>query len=154
MADVVLRAMVPGDALQVLAVQRAAFAREAELYAGAHLPPLLETAAELAVDLETSAGFVAVIGSSVVGSVRVRVQDGRAHVARLAVAPGLQGRGIGAALLALAERAAPAATEAVLFTGSLSEGNLRLYARAGYVETGREQAADGITLVHLRKPLR
>ena len=41
----------------------------------------------------------------------------------------------------------------MLFTGHLSEGNLRLYRRLGYAETHRERVADHLTLVHMRKPL-
>lgn len=152
MENVVLRAMRPADAGAVLAVQVAAFAFEARLYPGATLPPLLETPAELVADLARGLGYVAVLEGRVVGSVRVRLDGARLSIARLAVAPEVQGRGIGAALLALAEQAAPAA-EAVLFTGDLSAGNLRLYARAGYVETAREPTGDGVMLVHLRKPL-
>jgi len=41
----------------------------------------------------------------------------------------------------------------VLFTGHLSEGNLRLYRRLGYAEFRRERVSDHLVLVHLRKPL-
>lgn len=147
-----LRRMTPGDAGEACTVQRAAFVAEARLYGDPALPPLLETPAQIASSLVTSTGFVAVLGGRIVGAVRVRADGDRLHVARLVVAPDLQGRGIGAALLALAETAAPAA-EAVLFTGHLSTGNLRLYERAGYVEDHRTRVDDGLTLVHLRKPL-
>ena len=40
-----------------------------------------------------------------------------------------------------------------LFTGELSEGPLRLYARLGYVETGRAPEAH-YHLVHLEKRFR
>nr|BFF11983.1 hypothetical protein GCM10025699_32860 [Microbacterium flavescens] len=43
--------------------------------------------------------------------------------------------------------------EAELFTGSLSEANLRLYERCGYRETGRVEQDDGIEQVFLRKTL-
>ncbi|MEU0486815.1 hypothetical protein ABZ260_47595, partial [Streptosporangium sp. NPDC006013] len=40
-----------------------------------------------------------------------------------------------------------------LFTGHLSEGNLRLYRRHGYRETRRERMSDHLTLVHMRREL-
>ncbi len=43
---------------------------------------------------------------------------------------------------------------ASLFTGHRSAGNLRLYARAGYVEQRREPVDEGLTLVHVAKSLR
>ena len=147
-----LRAMVAADAEEVLRVQRAAFGIEAELYADPSLPPLLETAAQLAADLRSSIGFVAVLGDRLVGSVRVRVDGRRLHIGRLSVEPQAQRRGIGAALLARAEQAAPA-DEAWLFTGHLSVDNLRLYHRAGYREERREPVDERVTLVYLSKSL-
>jgi predicted N-acetyltransferase YhbS len=152
-ADAVqVRPMVAADAAAVLAVQRAAFAIEARLYGDQQLPPLVESVEQVRADLERSLGLVAVIADRLVGSVRVRVDGQSLHLARLAVAPDQQGRGLGALLLARAEQVAPA-TEAVLFTGHLSESNLRLYAKAGYVEQRRVRVDDLVTLVHLRKPL-
>ncbi len=95
---------------------------------------------------------MALDGDVVVGSVRVRVDGDSLHIARLSVAPDQQGRGLGARLLAQAEAVADA-TEALLFTGHLSTSNLRLYARAGYVEQRRVAVDDRVTLVYLRKSL-
>jgi ribosomal protein S18 acetylase RimI-like enzyme len=152
MDELVLRRMVPADVGAAHTVQLAAFVVEAQLYGDPGLPPLVETAAEVAADLDRAVGFVAVHGERIVGSVRVHARGRTLHIARLAVAPDLQGRGIGARLLALAETAAPA-DEAVLFTGHLSVGNLRLYERAGYVEQRRQRVDDRVVLVHLRKQL-
>ena len=41
-----------------------------------------------------------------------------------------------------------------MFTGSLSEANLRLYRDCGYVETERVDQGDGTAQVFLRKRLR
>jgi GNAT superfamily N-acetyltransferase len=84
--------------------------------------------------------------------VRIRVEGTSLHIARLSVAPDQQGRGLGTLLLARAESVADA-EEALLFTGHLSASNLRLYARAGYVEQRRVRVDDRVTLVHLRKQL-
>ena len=56
-------------------------------------------------------------------------------------------------LLLAAVEAKSDAAEAELVTGSLSEGNLRLYRREGCVETQRV-TLPGVQLVHLREPLR
>lgn len=152
MDELQLRPMVAADAGEVLTVQRAAFLLEAQLYGDPFLPPLVETVEQIAHLDADRRGFVAVVEGRIVGSVRVRVDGRRLHLGRLAVAPDQQGRGIGAALLAVAETAAPA-DEVRLFTGHLSAGNLRLYERAGYVEDGREQFNEQVCLVHLRKRL-
>jgi predicted N-acetyltransferase YhbS len=148
MYGVELRQGRPDDVPAALAVQKAAFTVEASLYQDPDLPPLRESEADIVADLASSRWFVALLDGRLVGSVRVRP----VHIARLSVAPDAQRRGIGAALLTLAETAAPA-EEALLFTGHLSAGNLRLYARAGYVEERRERVDDAVVLVHLRKDL-
>jgi ribosomal protein S18 acetylase RimI-like enzyme len=149
---VVVRPMVAADVDAVLAVQRAAFAIEAELYDDTSLPPLRESREQLLADLDRCLGLVALDGARLVGSVRVRVDGASLHIARLSVAPEQQGRGLGALLLAQAEAVADA-TEALLFTGHLSASNLRLYERAGYVEQRRVPIDERVTLVYLRKQL-
>ena len=149
---VVVRPMVAGDVDAVLAVQRAAFTIEAQLYDDPSLPQLLESRDQLIADLDRSHGLVALDGDRVVGSVRVRMEGTSLHIARLSVAPDQQGRGLGTLLLARAESVA-AAEEALLFTGHLSASNLRLYARAGYVEQRRVRVDERVTLVYLRKQL-
>ncbi|HEY3546676.1 MAG TPA: GNAT family N-acetyltransferase [Propionicimonas sp.] len=144
--------MVAGDVDAVLSVQRAAFTVEAQLYDDPSLPPLQESREQLIADLDRTRGLVALDGDRVVGSVRVRVEGTSLHIARLSVAPDQQGRGLGTLLLARAESVADA-EEALLFTGHLSASNLRLYARAGYVEQRRVRVDERVTLVYLRKQL-
>jgi len=150
--SVVVRPMVAGDVDAVLSVQRAAFTVEAQLYGDPSLPPLRESREQLIADLDRSLGLVALDSDRVVGSVRVRVEGTSLHIARLSVAPEQQGRGLGTLLLARAESVA-AAEEALLFTGHLSVSNLRLYARAGYVEQRRVRVDERVTLVYLSKQL-
>jgi GNAT superfamily N-acetyltransferase len=147
-----VRPMVPADAGEVLTVQRAAFVVEAQLYGDPFLPPLVESVEELLADLGRGFGLVALDGDRLVGSVRGRLEGRTVHIGRLAVAPDQQGRGLGALLLAQAEQVAPA-EEALLFTGHRSHSNLRLYARAGYVEQRRAAVDDRVTLVYLSKQL-
>ena len=63
-------------------------------------------------------------------------------IGRIAIAPDMQGDGIGERLLNTAEEHSRR-DDAELFTGSLSEANIRLYERCGYVETERVDQGDG-----------
>ncbi|WP_225232296.1 GNAT family N-acetyltransferase [Klenkia terrae] len=137
---------------ELLTLQRAAYVTEAQLYGDARLPALTETLPELLAELAGSACLAAWHGPRLVGAVRSREVDGVLHIGRLVVAPDLQGHGIGSRLLAAAEGTSGCAT-ATLFTGHLSEANLRLYRRRGYVETHREQLSPAVELVHLTKDL-
>ena len=152
---VVIGPVRPEDGGELLTLQRAAFVTEAQLYGDPMLPALVETLPELLAAVQRGPALTARNGGRLVGSVRARVTDGVLHVGRLVVAPDQQGRGIGRALLAAVEQAAgPDVGTAALFTGHRSTANLRLYTRAGYVEQRREPVDDGLTLVHLAKPLR
>lgn len=150
-----MRPIHPDDAGQVLTLQRAAFVQEALIYGTADMPPLTQTLDELAAELVDNLGCVALVGPRLVGAVRARRDGGLLLVGRLAIAPDQQGEGIGTTLLRAVERrgAEEGATQAELFTGSLSEANLRLYRREGYVESQRVAGDDGIEQVFLRKQL-
>ncbi|MFD1539956.1 GNAT family N-acetyltransferase [Nonomuraea guangzhouensis] len=139
------------DAGEILTVQRAAYATEAQLYGDPFLPPLLESVEQIRKGIETGIAFKATDGTRIVGAVRGQLAGTTCLVGRLVVAPDQQGRGVGRALLETLHEQTPEATAFDLFTGHLSEANLRLYRRLGYRETRRERMDDHLTLVHMRR---
>ncbi|WP_120493403.1 GNAT family N-acetyltransferase [Microbacterium phyllosphaerae] len=144
--------MIEADAGEVLTLQRAAFVSEAQIYRSADMPPLTQTLGEVEAELRTGSGLTARIRGRLVGAIRFVEDDGLLLIGRIAIAPDMQGEGIGRTLLDAAERSSTAA-EAELFTGSLSEANIRLYEACGYRETVRVPDGDGTEQVFLRKPL-
>lgn len=152
--DVRIRDIGPDDAGEVLTIQRAAFLSEAQIYRSVDMPPLTQTLEELQAELRDNLGCVALDGSRIVGAVRAQRDGDLLLIGRIAIAPDQQGAGIGSQLLAAVEKRGrdAGATEAELFTGSLSEANLRLYAREGYAETERVPG-DGSDQIFLRKSL-
>jgi predicted N-acetyltransferase YhbS len=151
--DVVIAPITPEDAGEVLTIQRAAFVSEALIYHDPNMPPLVQTLAELEAELRDADGFVARVGPRLVGAIRTRESEGLLLIGRIAIAPDLQGSGIGRRLLDAAESHSTA-LEAELFTGSLSEANIRLYERCGYRESHRIDEGDGTAQVFMRKRLR
>ncbi|MEV0200773.1 GNAT family N-acetyltransferase [Nonomuraea sp. NPDC050691] len=139
------------DAGAILTVQRAAYVTEAQLYGDPFIPPLVESVEQVREAIRGGIVLKAVDGGRVVGSVRGRLSGATCLVGRLVVAPDQQGRGLGTALLRALHERVPEASAFDLFTGHLSEGNLRLYRRLGYRETRRERMDDHLTLVHLRR---
>ncbi|MEH3089883.1 MAG: GNAT family N-acetyltransferase [Microbacterium arborescens] len=150
-----IRAIEPADAGEVLTLQRAAFVQEALIYDAADMPPLTQTLDELTAELAENLGCVALDGTRIVGAVRARLDGTLLLIGRIAIAPDQQGAGLGTALLTAVEQRGreAGATEAELFTGSLSEANLRLYEREGYVESERVPQGGGTDQVFLRKTL-
>ncbi|MGN8550985.1 UNVERIFIED_CONTAM: GNAT family N-acetyltransferase [Microbacterium sp. SLM126] len=153
--DIDIRPIAEEDAGETLTLQRAAFVQEALIYDSVQMPPLTQSLEELRAELVENLGCVARDDGRMVGAVRARADGELLLVGRLAIAPDVQGRGIGSRLLEAVERRGREAgcREAELFTGSLSEANLRLYARTGYRETTRVEGDDGIEQVFLRKSL-
>jgi GNAT superfamily N-acetyltransferase len=143
------------DAGEILTVQRAAYVAEAQLYGDPFILPLVESLDQMRAVLAGDAVVLAArSGGRLVGAVRGQFNEQTCLVGRLVVAPDLQGQGIGTRLMRAMEAAvADRAETLVLFTGHLSDGNLRLYRRLGYAETRRERVAAHLILVHMRKKL-
>ncbi len=148
-----IRGISVADAGEVLTLQRAAYATEAQIYGDPFLPALTQTLEELRIELHGGGGFVIVDGVRIVAAVRTARHGDDVHIGRLTVAPDMQARGLGSLLLREVE-ATTDATYAELFTGHLSTANIRLYERLGYVESRRELLREGVELVYLRKHLR
>ncbi|MEV0228834.1 GNAT family N-acetyltransferase [Nonomuraea sp. NPDC050786] len=142
---------VAADAGEILTLQRAAYVSEAQLYGDPYIPPLVESLEQVRKVIESAVVLKALDAGRVVGAVRGQVSGTACLVGRLVVAPDRQGQGLGTALLTALHEAVPEAEAFDLYTGHLSEANLKLYRRLGYRETHRERMDDHLTLVHLRR---
>ncbi len=141
---------------ELLTVRRAAFVTEAQLYDDPKLPALTQTLDELKADLArddviTLGGW---IGTRLVGSVRVGIEDDKANLSRLAVVARPAGQGdrnhsCSSAVLKLPARGHH---EVWVFTGQDSKQNLALYAKAGFEHQYVQHAGD-LTYAYLRKIL-
>ncbi len=140
---------------ELLTLRRAAFVSEAQLYDDPHIPPLTQTLDELVEDLADANVITlgAWIGHRLVGSIRVLLEGKKATLGRLAVAPDLQGMGIGTELLlAVVPHLSEGIEEVWVFTGRDSVQNLALYAKHGYAHE-YDQTAGDLTYAYLRKIL-
>jgi ribosomal protein S18 acetylase RimI-like enzyme len=157
MADDQVRIDVIGaeNAGELLTVRRAAFVTEAQIFNDPNIPALTQTLDELIVDLESDdvVTLGAWRGPRLVGSIRVGIEDDKATIGRLAVAPDLQGVGIGTQLLFAVLAYLPENTREVwVFTGQNSKHNIALYNKVGY-EHQFDQVAGDLTYAYLRKVL-
>jgi ribosomal protein S18 acetylase RimI-like enzyme len=113
----------------VLAVQRAAYAIEAELIGYPDLPPLRETLAALQATEEEL--WLCCEGDALVGVVGLEQCDEEMVIARLFVAPSSFRRGVGSALVAHA-LAQAAGRRVRVGTGGRNAPALALYERFGF----------------------
>ncbi|GAA2159840.1 tRNA (guanosine(37)-N1)-methyltransferase TrmD [Pedococcus bigeumensis] len=154
--DLAITSARPADAAELTTLQRACWVGEARANDTHDIPPLLESVDEVARGLQEWQTWVVRAGGRLVGSVRARSHPDHPavwQIGRLMVAPDLQGRGLGRALLAHAEAQAPSGTAAYwLNTGTRSERNLRTYRKAGYrVQPGEGTFAGTVDLLKRRR---
>ena len=142
------------DAEQILALQKRAFQSEAELYGDWMIPPLTQTLNELREDFSRATFLKAQLDSMIVGSVRASEHGGAVSIGRLIVHPAYQRRGIGRRLMIEIESRLAKARYYELFTGSLSEENIRFYKRLGYAASHARVVSANLTLVYLQKACR
>lgn len=100
------------------------------------------------------AGTTWVTGSPITAVLTLYPRDDHLYVENVAVAPSAQGRGLGRALLEFAEQEAArrGLPRMALVTHETMTENQAIYARLGYVETGR-RSEDGYRRVFMEKPL-
>lgn len=137
----------------IIAVQHQAFGRVARELGidPAKLPPLRETAADLArLGSEGVRFFIAAADGQVIGSVRALDRCPTVEIGRLVVATDWVRQGVASALMRTCEAAFPDAESFSLFTGADAIAPLRLYERCGYRRTRSEQVG-GIDIVWLEK---
>ncbi len=140
LADLEVRRGVPADAGEIFTLQRACWLQELIANPGVDIPALQESLDDVRRGLgEWTVRVVREPASGrLVGAVRGRVDThhdpaGEWDIGRIMVAPDLQGRGLGRALLELVETLAPREVRTyVLFTGAQSSDNLRMYKKAGF----------------------
>ncbi|GAA1921387.1 tRNA (guanosine(37)-N1)-methyltransferase TrmD [Nocardioides hwasunensis] len=153
-----VRPAVPADAGELYTLQRACWLQELQANPGVVIPALDESLDDVRRGLgEWTVRVVREPSSGrLVGAVRGRLDThvdpaGEWDIGRVMVAPDLQGRGLGRALLELVQDLAPPDVATyVLFTGAGSLDNQRMYKKAGFRMRPDRQAPPGAVVLTKR----
>jgi GNAT superfamily N-acetyltransferase len=135
----------------LLALQRRAYAVEAELIGSEAIPPLHETLAELQACGETFLG--ALVEGQLAGAISWRLEDGALDIHRLVVDPRRSRQGIGSALVQAALAAEPQAVHAIVQTGADNAPARAFYVREGFDHVDDIAVAGGLRVSRFRKRL-
>ena len=132
---------------QIWELQRLAYAVEAKLIGYDGIPPLHESLAELRTCGESFLGGYD--ENRLIGAVSwIRPDDATLGICRLVVQPRAHRSGIATALLNALDALQPA-ERTVVSTGTANIPALALYRNRGFVPTGQQQIAPGITTTQL-----
>jgi ribosomal protein S18 acetylase RimI-like enzyme len=145
-----LRSASDEDALRVAELVRAAYEHYVERI-GMLPGPMTEDYARVIGDRQVT---VAEVDGAIVGVIVLGVDAEGFVIENVAVHPSQRGRGLGRALLQLAEaEAARSGFDTIhLYTHEKMTENLALYSRIGYVEYDRSRRGE-FSLVYMRKTL-
>jgi ribosomal protein S18 acetylase RimI-like enzyme len=138
-------------AAQVLALQRRAYAVEAELIGSDAIPPLRETRAQLQECGERFLGSF--VDDQLAGVVSWKLDGETVDLHRLAVDPAFFRRGIGVALVRAALSEEPLARRAIVQTGAANEPAKGLYQREGFRQVGEAEPAPGLRVTLFERTL-
>jgi ech hydrogenase subunit C len=148
---IIVERAVPGDAEEILALQKSAYASEAEIYNDRSLPALNQTLAELRADFASKVLLKGVVNGKIVASVRGYAAEGTGYISRVIVHPYFQKRGMGSRLISEMERHLAGVKRFEVFTGHRSERNLYLYGKLGYKPFRREPFSKTVEWVYMEK---
>lgn len=136
-------------ARELLAVQVAAYAIEAELLAYPQLPPLFESIDDLR---QSGERFLAARGDGrIVGATSIATSGAALDICRMVVRPSHMRRGIASRLLAAVESMRDGRVAITVSTGEDNIPAIRLYERNGFEIVKRRTLPDGLRLVGLEK---
>jgi ribosomal protein S18 acetylase RimI-like enzyme len=139
------------DMAEILDLQKRAYQSEAVLYDDWTIPPLTQTQKQINQEFNKMTFLKVCDSGRLIGSVRASLHDGACHIGRLIVHPAFQHRGIGTQLMLAIETEFPSARRFEVFTGSRSEGNIRLYEKLGYHIFRTDQLSPQVDLVFMEK---
>ena len=137
------------EAAELLALQKLAYRKEADLIGSDQIPPLHETLEALQQSTETFYGYL--LDGQLAGAVSYKREGDLLDVYRVMVHPDYFRRGIARALLQFVEGCEPGIKRIIVSTGSLNAPARTLYEREGFRATSEEESISCLRITHFEK---
>ncbi len=141
----------PGDAKEILYLQKQAYVSEALLYNDFSIQPIVQSLNSIEAEFEKCWVWKIQDDKRIVASVRAFVIEDTCHIGKLIVKPSHQNRGLGKQLMQTVETTVSQARRFELFTAHKSEKNLALYQKLGYQPFRKRVLNDNVTLIYMEK---
>lgn len=139
------------DIYEILSLQKRAYQSEAKLYNDDKIQPLTQSSSEVQAELKSGIILKALLGKTIIGSVRAYHSEHTCYIGKLIVDPDYQRNGLGKMLMTRIETQFPEATRFELFTGSKSLKNIELYQKLNYEIFETKSINDQFSLVFMQK---
>lgn len=139
------------EATELLALQKLAYRKEADLIGSDQIPPLHETLEALQQSSETFYGYF--LDGRLAGAISYKREGDLLDIYRMMVHPDYFRRGIARALLQFVERCEPDVKGIIVSTGSLNAPARTLYEREGFRVTAEEEIVPYFWITHFEKSL-
>jgi len=135
---------------EILELQYLAYQTEAELFQSQDIPPLKQTLEEVKQEYQDGKILVVKKENRIIGSVRMKEENGTIYIGKLMVHPDYRRQGIGSKLLYEVEHLYPG-KRYELFTSTRSVDNIRLYTQVGYRKFKEKAITDELVFVYMEK---
>lgn len=139
------------ETTELLALQKLAYRKEADLIGSDQIPLLHETLEALQQSTETFYGYF--LDGRLAGAVSYKHEGDLLDIYRMMVHPDYFRRGIARALLQFVERCEPDVKRIIVSTGSLNAPARTLYEREGFRVTTEEEIVSRLWITHFEKSL-
>ncbi|MBN1781342.1 GNAT family N-acetyltransferase [bacterium] len=144
----------PGDAEEILQLQKLAYWSEAAIIDDYTIEPLVQTLGEKQTEFGDQVFLKALYNGRIIGSVKAYEEEGTCYIGKVIVCPDLQNRGIGKCLMKQIEQRFRTVSRYELFTGALSKRNIAFYEKCGYRIFDERKISEKLSLVFMEKPKR
>ena len=140
------------DLPEILAIQKLAFAEEAERCQNFNIQPLTETLQEVEQQYQQGTVILKAVDetTTIIGSIRGTLDNDTVYIGKLIVHPKAQNQGVGSSLLYYLESQFPNCNF-TLFTNENNPKNLAFYQSNGFYLTDEKQEIPSVTLVRFYK---